>query len=356
MENIFVLVNRKVFGPYSVDKIRNYISSGIFSSSTLCSSSGEDWKEIDKHPLFVAPLPPPPRKLSSNFLQDRGFLLGNKANSRLRNISIYASVLGFITHLTLWFCHINEWIIVSGEAKNLLKSPFSALYTPFSILLAYEAYQLIREIPTSFSNSVGKQFEIITLLVVRDIFKGLSQIEFTGDWSLSGHLKILALECITFVVLFYTSMSYRKFNLSLMITAMDVGSLKSYVKSKRKIAVLLVLTYIFISVYALTEWLIGVFNGLGDANRKIFFLDFFTVLIFADILILLIFYKYSDDFYALARNTGFVLATVILRVAIGAPGISGMVLFIISGMLGVIILRITTHFYSSNSKFYPTKL
>jgi len=356
MENIFVLVNQKIFGPYTTDRVKSYLSNGVFYPNTLCSCNGEKWKSIDQHPLFVESLPPPPNNLSANFLEYRGFFLSEKTNSRLRNFSIYASVLGFIIHLILWFCQINEWIIVSGEAKNLLKSPFSALYTPFSILLAYEAYQLIREIPTSFSNSVGKQFEIITLLVVRDIFKGLSQIEFTGDWSLSGHLKILLFECIAFVVLFYTSMSYRKFNLSLMITAMDVGSLKSYVKSKRKIAVILVLTYMFIAVFAFTEWLIGVFNGLGDANRKIFFLDFFTVLIFADILILLIFYKYSDDFYALARNTGFVLATVILRVAIGAPGISGMVLFIISGMLGVIILRITTHFYTTNRKINFTKL
>ena len=132
-----------------------------------------------------------------------------------------------------------------------------------------------------------------------------------------------------------------------MVTAMEVESLKSYVKSKRIIAVILMFTYLIIATFSFSGWMMGVFNGLGDADRKIFFLDFFTVLILADILILLIFYKYSDDFYALARNTGFVLATVILRVAIGAPGISGMVLFMISGILGIIILKITKHFYTA---------
>ena len=89
----------------------------------------------------------------------------------------------------------------------------------------------------------------------------------------------------------------------------------------------------------------GVVNGHGDADRKIFFLDFFTLLILADILILIIFYKHSDDFYALARNTGFVLATVLLRVAIGASGVSSIILFIVSGVLGISILRISLHFY-----------
>ena len=78
----------------------------------------------------------------------------------------------------------------------------------------------------------------------------------------------------------------------------------------------------------------------------------------ADILILLMFYRYSEDFNALARNTGFVLATVMLRVAIGATGISSMVLFIVSGLLGIAILRITQHFYTPPSRkdFASTKI
>ncbi len=346
MKSVFVLVNGKSYGPYTIERVNNFISNGTFTKNNLCSIDGKGWAPIADLPAYHEFLPPPPPQLDSSFLRNRGFLLGEKANDRLRNVAIYVSVFGFLAHLSLWLCHQNRWIQVEGDAKNLLLSPFSALYTPFSILLAYEAYQLIREIPTSFSNSVGKQFEIVTLLVVRDIFKGLSVIHFTDDWSLGGYLNILVLECIAFVVLFYTSMNYRKFSISLMVTVMDVENLKSYIKYKRIIAVALLFTYFAIAVFAFSGWILGVFNGQGDADREIFFLDFFTVLILADILILLIFYKYSDDFYALARNTGFVLATVILRVAIGAPGISGMVLFIISGILGILILRITTHSYT----------
>ena len=346
MNNVFVLADGKQYGPYSLEKVSSLVANGVFTKKHLFSADGKDWVSFNKLPNPNDSLPPPPAKLDPNFLQHRGFLLGETANSRLRNIAIYSSVIGFIVHLVLWLCYHNQWIEVRGEARNLLLSPFSALYTPFSILLAYEAYQLIREIPTSFSTSVGKQFEIVTLLVVRDIFKGLSQIKFSDDWTLDGYFNILIIECVTFVILFYTSMNYRKFNVSLMVTAMDVKSLKSYVKSKRNIAVILVFTYLLIATFAFSGWLMGVFNGQGDADREIFFLDFFTILILADILILLIFYKYSDDFYALARNTGFVLATRILRVAIGAPGVSGMALFILSGVLGIIILKITTHFYT----------
>lgn len=71
----------------------------------------------------------------------------------------------------------------------------------------------------------------------------------------------------------------------------------------------------------------------------IFFLDFFTFLILADILILLISYWFYTDFGNLARNTGFVLSTVIIRVAISSEGVSAMVLFTLSGLLGIAILR-----------------
>ena len=131
---------------------------------------------------------------------------------------------------------------------------------------------------------------------------------------------------------------------------MQVEDLKTYVKGKRIVAQLLLITYIVIAVLAFSGWAIGVYDGMGDADRKIFFLDFFTVLILADILILLMFYRYSDDFNALARNTGFVLATVILRVAIGASGVSALILFMVSGLLGIAILRITQHFYTPPSE------
>lgn len=343
---IFVFVSGNNYGPYSIDRLRKHVVAGNFVKDNLCCHDGKKWIPIQDLPGFNQQPPDPPEKVNSDDFSSRGFLLGSVADVRIKKFAIFSAIFGFLGHLILWALHTSGNLEVKGETVNLLKSPFSALYTPFSILLAYEAYQLIREIPSSFSNSVGKQFEIVTLLVVRDIFKSLSLIEFDDEWTLDGKLRLLLLECVTFLILFYTSMNYRKFCISLMIGTMNVEDLKTYIKSKRIIAQFLLLTYAIIAILAFSGWIIGVFNGHGDSDRKIFFLDFFTVLILADIFILLMFYRYSEDFNALARNTGFVLATVMLRVAIGAPGISAMVLFIVSGVLGIAILRITLHFYT----------
>jgi hypothetical protein len=102
---------------------------------------------------------------------------------------------------------------------------------------------------------------------------------------------------------------------------------------------------VLIAVFSFTNWVIAVSEGDGSVTREIFFLDFFTVLILADILILLISYGYSTDFTNLARNTGFILSTVVLRVAIGAGGLSSMILFVLGGILGTTVLIISLRFH-----------
>ena len=100
-------------------------------------------------------------------LYDR--FLGHKANEKLRHMCIQTAILGFLLHLLLCLLYQLDLISFSQQTSGLFDSYLDALYTPFSIFLAYEVYELIRTIPDSFTNSIGKQFEIITLLVVRYI-------------------------------------------------------------------------------------------------------------------------------------------------------------------------------------------
>ena len=272
-------------------------------------------------------------------LHDR--LLGKPAEHQVRKFGLVAAIVGFAIHLLLWFTYQIGILEVGSASTDLLDSPLDALYTPFSILLAYEVYQLIRAIPESFSTAVGKQFEIVTLLVVRDIFKRLSELEFSGDWTIDSELKLIIIECFTFITLFTTSLIYRaNSNTDAKVDFKD-SDLLNFVQNKQKIAVVLLATYLVVAMFSFSNWIISVGEGDGSVTREIFFLDFFTILILADILILLISYGYSTDFTNLARNTGFILSTVVLRVAIGATGVSSMILFVLGGLLGIAVLIIS---------------
>ena len=265
--------------------------------------------------------------------------MGDAAEEKIRKAAIVSAVLGFFAHIAIWALFRTERISITGEASELVSSPLSALYTPFSILLVYEVYQLIRTIPDSFSSSVGKQYEIATLLVVRDILKRLSEVESSEAREISSDLGFLLVECGAFLALFYTSLTYFRISNGADKSGDMSDDIVIFVEAKRGVANTMLLVFLSVAAYSFWTWIESVQEGGGSVSRVIFFLDFFTFLILADILILLISYWFCTDFGNLARNTGFVLSTVIIRVAISSEGVSAMVLFTLSGLLGIAILR-----------------
>ena len=265
--------------------------------------------------------------------------MGDEAEERIRKAAIVFAVVGFFVHIGFWALDSTGRISIKGEAAELVSSPLSSLYTPFSILLVYEVYQLIRTIPESFSSSVGKQYEIATLLVVRDILKRLSEVESSEGWEISSDLGFLLVECAAFLALFYTSLTYFRISDKSTKSADMSGDIAVFVEAKRLVANFMLIVFLLTAAYSFFTWIASVQDGGGSVSRVIFFLDFFTFLILADILILLVSYWFYTDFGNLARNTGFVLSTVIIRVAISSEGVSAMVLFTLSGLLGIAILR-----------------
>ena len=139
-----------------------------------------------------------------------------------------------------------------------------------------------------------------------------------------------------------TSLTYFRISSSSEKSEEMTDNIALFVEAKRVIANAMLLIFLVIAAYSFYTWYDSVQEGGGSVSRVIFFLDFFTFLILADILILLISYWFYTDFGNLARNTGFVLSTVIIRVAISSEGVSSMILFTLSGLLGIAILRMFT--------------
>ena len=267
-------------------------------------------------------------------------ILGEKTDSFLRRLAINLAILGFLLHLLTCILYKFQYLDLS-ETNNFFDSYLDSLYTPFSIILAYEVYELIRAIPESFSNSIGKQFEVISLLVVRDIFKNLAEIDDSNVNVIDSDVTFIAVEALAFMILFATALYFRK------MTNFSAGSnskesaIERFINQKQNLACVLAMVYVLVAIYSLTSWTLGFVNGDNDLSRTIFFFDFFTWLIVSDIIILLSSYKHIIDFLQLARNTGFVLSTVIIRVGIGTPGYTGAALFILSALLATSVLRLS---------------
>lgn len=257
-------------------------------------------------------------------------------------MAINFAIVGFLLHLLCCVLYDFKYI-ESDDLKSLFDSYLDALYTPFSIILAYEVYELIRAIPESFSNSIGKQFEVVTLLVVRDIFKNLADLGGSDNVTIDADVAFITLEALAFVVLFGTALYFRSQTSNSKVFREQDASIQAFIQQKKNLACGLVIVYIFVALYSFTNWSRGVIDGETGLSRTVFFSDFFTWLIVSDIVILLLSYRYITDFPQLARNTGFILSTVIIRVGIGIPGFTGATLFILSAALAACVLRLSFH-------------
>ena len=167
----------------------------------------------------------------------------------------------------------------------------------------------------------------------------MSEVGNSEEWEINDDVGFLLVECAAFLALFYTSLTYHKISSKGDDDTILSDDVAAFITTKMAIANIMLIVFIVIGAISLLSWISAVQEGGGSVDRAIFFLDFFTFLILADILILLISYWFYTDFGNLARNTGFVLSTVIIRVAISSEGVSSMILFTLSGVLGIAILR-----------------
>ena len=103
-------------------------------------------------------------------------IFSEKNRKIIESFTIWSATIGFIFHLSLVLLN-NYSIINIGNESLLLTNPISAIYTPFSIILYYEIFLLIYFLPRSFTTSILKQFEIISLIIIRRIFYDIPKLD-----------------------------------------------------------------------------------------------------------------------------------------------------------------------------------
>ena len=93
-------------------------------------------------------------------------VFSEKNLKNFEKIILISATFGFIIHLILILLNNNGNIDLSFFQDRLFVNPISAIYTPFSFILIYEAYLLIYFLPRSFTTSIAKQFEIMSLILI----------------------------------------------------------------------------------------------------------------------------------------------------------------------------------------------
>jgi len=281
-------------------------------------------------------------------------IFSDKTRNSIQTITTTLAVLGFIIHLIL--IGLSSIAIIDLSSYGLFDNPINSIYTPFSFILIYEIYLLVFYLPRSFTTSLLKQFEIISLILVRRVFADITKIDFTTVSMANKDLRSLFVDLLAVLVLALTILLFYKAKSKLEETPQDKFDLileKRFNNLKKYVSSALIIILGCISVVHLIDFLYSSFYGqhLFDSIKNdlnsIFYKDFFTALILTDVLILLLSYSFFQDYFRLLRNTGFVIATILIRLSFGVEGILNIILILSSAAFGYAILLIYINYRNS---------
>ena len=272
---------------------------------------------------------------------DRFF--SEKNRKKIESITIWSATVGFIFHLSIVL--LNKYSIIDiGNESLFLTNPISAIYTPFSIILYYEIFLLIFFLPRSFTTSILKQFEIISLIIIRRIFYDIPRLDLELDnWFQSSENLQITYDLVCILILFFLIylFNYVKSNIQY---KKEEKNIDKFIDSKKIISLILIPVMIVIFINGIFNWYtIGVETNFASSFyyvNEIFYNTFFSILIIADVFILLLSFLYTERYSQIMRNTGFIICTILIRLSFSSTGLTNLLLIISSVLFGLLILKI----------------
>jgi len=240
--------------------------------------------------------------------------------------------------------------ILTGTIASLIPhNHFFAIQAAFTVVLILEVISLIFTIPCSFSMSVGKQFEILSLILIRNAFKELSYlpepITFTDSYDAT--LRIVS-DGFGALLIFALLGIYYKIQVRVHEDSGRSGDLFSFVAAKKGIALILLGIFLYMGAKS-------IYFSLAGSPHSDFFHDFYTVLIITDILLVLVAQCFQPSYYAVFRNSGFALSTLLIRLALAAPAYYNVLLGMAAAVFAIAMTIVSNHLFTARVQQRPDR-
>ena len=228
-----------------------------------------------------------------------------------------ASILIFSFFAALLVIEVNRqgWMPAPFDAR-LPVNHFYAVDVAFTLFLVVEVVGLVFGLATSVAEALGKQFEIFSLILLRQSFKELIHFSEPIQWTLDSDeareaVQLVMVDAIGALLIFAVIGYYYRMQEHRRITDTEEEQ-KRFVATKKGLSVTLLVTLSGLGLYTVVDFVV-----FGEAIA--FFDTFYTVLIFSDVLVVLISLRYSATYHVVFRNSGFAAATVMIRLALAGP-------------------------------------
>jgi len=261
-------------------------------------------------------------------------LYSERNRQRLDRLVVNVSIAGLIAHLVLIFLsrHLAWPVLASAAGRNYL----AAIYTPFSFVLFYEVLMLIGALPRSTTQSIAKQYEIVSLIFMRGFFKDIAELHGANEIaSLSPEVWPALTNVTAGLVMF------------LLVTVFlhaarrrpeeerpqsELAELEKFIARKKVIALALTALLLLVALQRVIEFALG---AEGANLNSFFYTDVFTVMIFTDVLIVILSLAVSDRYEMVFRNGAFVISTILIRLSLTAAWPYGAVLALLGMAFGI---------------------
>ena len=227
-------------------------------------------------------------------------------------------IVGFFSALVL--IELSRQGMLDGMPGPLGRVPtnhFYAIDVAFTLFLVFELASLVFGLATSVSDALGKQFEVFSLIMLRQSFKELVYFnEEPITWSLDSPasrdaVQLVIADATSALLIFVAVGFFYQLQRRRRITESSV-ELRRFIAAKKLVSVILLVVFAGMGGIALYDLAV-------TESRFKFFDAFYTVLIFSDVLIVLLSLRYSSTFHVVFRNSGFAAATVMIRLALAGP-------------------------------------
>lgn len=274
--------------------------------------------------------------LSAQLFDSIHGLWENKAMQRRVSVGL---VVVFLCSLVTIEMRRRGWIPgVFGQ--KIPTSHYMAINLAFTLVLILEVISLIFTLPSSMSKALGKQFEILALIFLRNSFKELSAlpepIDISGHYDVLWHIVAYGAGAVTIFAFIGVYLSLRK---KLDEVLPPGKALDRFIKAKKTVAFCML--FIFIALGGTDIWL-----WILEAEQFDFFHYFYTILIFSDILLVLIAQSFLPQFPAVFRNSGYALATLLIRLAVTAPVYYDVLIGVFSIAYALVLTLVYNRFYT----------
>jgi hypothetical protein len=267
------------------------------------------------------------------------YLYSEARQKALEHWVVNTSSIGFLVHLALIFLSRTlapPPAILAPVGGNYL----SAIYTPFSFILFYEVLMLIAALPHSTTESIAKQYEIVSLIFIRKFFKDIAELDDIGRLArFSPDVAFVFLDVGAGLLMFLlvTVFLHAGRRRSPELGRAAKPELNAFIQRKKAIAV--ALTVLLISLAAYNLWEFGSGHVTPDVN-SFYYTGVFTVMIFTDVLIVILSLAVSDRYELVFRNAAFVISTILIRFSLTSSRPFAAALAISAMLFGIFTLLV----------------